>query len=148
MKITEALLGEHGLFYAEFDQLQASVPKADDIDAVKSQGALLRAGIESHASLEEDLLFVNLDQQVGPMGPLAVMRSEHEEIERTMSLLAEVEDLEQARDQLLHAVQVAREHFAKEERVLFPMAEQVLRPEELHQLGARWAEARGVALSF
>ena len=146
MKITEALLGEHGLFYSEFDQLERGLPGEMDISAVKSQGVLLQAGIESHARLEENLLFTNLEEKIGPMGPLAVMRSEHEEIERTLGLLAEVEDHEQARRQLLHVVQVAREHFAKEEQVLFPLAEQALGSETLHNLGARWAEARGVSI--
>ncbi|NIN68730.1 MAG: hypothetical protein GTO63_29295 [Anaerolineae bacterium] len=48
---------------------------------------------------------------------------------------------------LLHVIQVAREHFAKEEQILYPIAEQVLDTDTLTQLGRQWAERRGVVIS-
>ena len=54
--------------------------------------------------------------------------------------------MEQARDLLLDTIAIARDHFAKEEQVLFPMAANALPPEELQALGAEWAAARGVTL--
>jgi hemerythrin-like domain-containing protein len=44
-------------------------------------------------------------------------------------------------------VTVAREHFAKEERVLYPMATKALSAETLANLGAQWAARRDVALA-
>ncbi len=45
MKITDALLGEHAVFYAQFEYLERSVPSADTISQVKSLGALLAASL-------------------------------------------------------------------------------------------------------
>ncbi|MFQ5856645.1 MAG: hemerythrin domain-containing protein [Anaerolineae bacterium] len=147
MKIIEALLGEHAVFYAQFDHLEQAVPAAETLAQVQSQAALLTAALETHANLEDDLLFAALDPHLGSqMGPLAVMRMEHDEIRGTLAGLPEAQDLPEAQRLVLHAVQVAREHFAKEEQVLYPMAEQTLDADALTQLGARWAEQRGVSI--
>jgi len=147
MRITDALLGEHGVFYAQFDHLEQAVPAAETLAQVKDQAALLAAALKPHANLENDLLFAALEPHLGPMGPLAVMRMEHDEIEGTLARVQEVKDLAGAQDLALHAIQVARDHFAKEEQVLFPMAQQVLSAEALAQLGAQWAEQRQVRLA-
>lgn len=144
MKIIEALLGEHGVFYAQFDHLERTVPAAPALELVQSQAALLTAALATHAGLENELLFSALDPHLGQMGPLAVMRMEHDEIESTLGQVQEARDLAQAQRLVLHAVRVARDHFAKEEQVLFPMAQQVLDGERLAQLGAQWAERRSV----
>jgi hemerythrin-like domain-containing protein len=47
----------------------------------------------------------------------------------------------------MHTITLARQHFAKEEQVLFPMAQQVLDDQELFELGAQWAKGRKVLLS-
>jgi hemerythrin-like domain-containing protein len=148
MKITEALLGEHGVFYALFDQLEKAVPASETLSLVQSQGALLAAALKPHASMEDELLFSSLESHLGTNeGPLAVMRTEHNEIEGALARVQEVKDLAEARALVLHAVRTAREHFAKEEQVLFPMAEQVLGAEALTQLTAAWAERRGVTIA-
>ena len=49
-------------------------------------------------------------------------------------------------DGLVQVVQVARGHFAKEEQVLYPMAQQALGDAKLAELGARWAERRQVVV--
>lgn len=144
MKITEALLGEHGVFYAQFDHLEQAVPAADTLALVQNQAALLTAALATHAGLENELLFSALDPHLGQMGPLAVMRMEHDEIENTLGQVQEAQDLAQAQRLVLHAVRVARDHFAKEEQVLFPMAHQVLDEERLAHLGTQWAQRRGV----
>ncbi len=144
MKITDALLGEHAIFYAQFDHLEQTVPVADTIALVKSQGAMLAAGLAGHANLEEELLFKTLEKQIGSEGPLAVMRMEHEEIEQSLERLPGVEELDQARELLLHVVATAREHFAKEEQILFPLASQTLSIDTLNELGAQWAASRAI----
>jgi hemerythrin-like domain-containing protein len=81
------------------------------------------------------------------MGPLAVMRAEHDEIEGALDRLPKIQDLAEAQSLVLHVIQVAREHFAKEEQALYPIAEQVLDTDTLTRLGRQWAERRGVAIS-
>lgn len=146
MKIIEALLGEHGVFYAQFDHLEQTVPAAPTLELVQSQAALLTAALATHAGLENELLFSALDPHLGQMGPLAVMRMEHDEIENTLDHVQAAQDLARAQRLALHAVRVARDHFAKEEQVLFPMAHQVLDESTLTQLGDQWAERRHVTI--
>ena len=140
MKVTDALLGEHAIFYAQFDYLEKSIPAAQDLTLVKSQGAMLTAALATHAHIEDELLFVALETDMNPeSGPLAVMRMEHNEIEGSLVRLQEVLNLVEAKNLLLHTIQTARAHFAKEEQVLFPMAGQLLEANKLIQLGKQWA---------
>lgn len=139
--ITDALLGEHGVIYRLLEQLTSR--PFDSAEEARVQAAALAAGLASHARIEDDLLFVALEVPLGPDGgPLAVMRMEHEEVEGTLERLARVEDAREADALAAHLATVAREHFAKEEQVLFPMAEQLLGEEELRSLGERWAAER------
>ncbi|MCI0690899.1 hemerythrin domain-containing protein [candidate division KSB1 bacterium] len=145
MKVTDALLGEHGVFYAQFDYLEKNIPHAKDLVLVKSQSAMLAAALAPHAHLEDELLFIALEAHIDPQsGPLAVMRMEHNEIEGSLERLQELQDLTEAKNLLLHAIQTARAHFAKEEQVLFPLASQMLEAKKLSLLGANWAESRKV----
>jgi iron-sulfur cluster repair protein YtfE (RIC family) len=147
MRITEALLGEHGVFYAQFAHLEQTVPNATALVQVQAQGALLAAALRSHASMEDKLLFVALEPHLGTqMGPLVVMRSEHEQIEAALEALPAAAELEQAQWLLLGAIEVARARFAKEEQILFPAAKQVLGDEKLRELGRQWSQHRGVTV--
>ncbi|GIX49387.1 MAG: hypothetical protein KatS3mg131_3598 [Candidatus Tectimicrobiota bacterium] len=144
MKLTDALRGEHGVFYAQFAHLQeqAAAPAQ-----VREQVALLAAALQTHARLEEELLFAALEPHLGPMGPLAVMRMEHDEIDTGLAALQQVEEAKAARQQLERLLQLAREHFTKEEHVLFALAEQYLDGKALTRLGEQWAARRGVHLA-
>jgi hemerythrin-like domain-containing protein len=144
VKVTQAFLGEHAVFYAQFDYLEDALPGAASQDWVIAQALVLQSAVATHAQLEEELLFTQLEPHTGQGGPLAVMRMEHEEIENTLDAIPEAADLDSARGRLLRVIQVARQHFAKEEQVLFPMADQFLNQEQLEQLGERWAERRRV----
>ncbi len=146
MNIIDALRGEHGVFYALFTHMERCVPAAVSLPQVKIQGSLLAAALISHAHLEE-LLFTTLEPNFGHMGPLVMMRGEHERIENSLDRLLNVEELREAQDLLLQIVAAAREHFIKEERVVFLMAAEKLSTETLTELGAKWAARRGVALA-
>lgn len=148
MKITDALLGEHGVFYAQFSHLEQVVPELGDLALVQAQAALLTAALETHAHLEDELLFAALEPQLGQGGPLAVMRMEHRQIEEGLARLLGLGELAPARQLLLQVVQVARDHFAKEEQVLYPMAQQALGEARLAELGARWAAQRQVVVAL
>lgn len=145
MKITDAFLGEHGVLYAHFDHVQQAAPAAAGLALIQGQATLLTATLGSHAHLEDELLFSALDPYLGPMGPLAVMRMEHDQIEGLLAAAQQAQGPDQALRLLLQAVQVARSHFAKEEQVLYPIALQVLGESRLLELGSQWAARRGVA---
>jgi hemerythrin-like domain-containing protein len=85
---------------------------------------------ERHLRREEDLLFPAFEAATGmTSGPTAVMRSEHAHMRRLLS------SLEQAlvardRDEFLGAAEtllmLMQQHNAKEESILYPMADRVL----------------------
>lgn len=144
MKITEALLGEHGAFYAQFDHLEGVLDDAS-LGEVKAMGLLLESGLKDHANLEDDVLFEAVEDRLGEgAGPTGPMRDEHDEIRETLSRLPLVSDVEEARDVVLHAIHTARDHFRKEEQMLFPLAERELDLDTLNRLGEQWAEVRRV----
>ena len=139
--ITDALLGEHGVIYTLLEHLTSR--PFDSAEDARIQAAELAAGLATHARIEDDLLFVALEGPLGPDGgPLAVMRTEHAEVEATLERLAQVEDVQEAEALAGHLVKVAREHFEKEEQILFPMAAQLLGEETLRSLGEQWAARR------
>lgn len=145
MNLTDALLGEHAVFYAQFDEIERSLLE-DDLASLKRRGSLLAAALESHAHLENDLLFEPLRARAGDEGIFVAMLEEHEAIEAALHELAATRDLERARDLALEVVHLARQHFAKEENVAFPMADRLLEKAEQEKLIARWARARTVVL--
>jgi len=146
MKITDALLGEHGVFYAQFDHLERVLAGESSLDVLRREAALLASALAPHAHLENQLLFDRMASSGMAAGPVGMMRSEHEEIEELLERVEEADTPHAARDLIRHAVHIARHHFAKEEHVAFPMAESILDEATLLELGRVWAERRGVRL--
>ena len=145
MQVTDALYGEHGSIYLLMKAIEARLPGAD-LATLQSSAALFEATIVAHASFEDDPLFGALERVMPGGGPVAVMRAEHESIERELSRVATSHDADEARRHIEAALAEARSHFLKEEVVLFPLAEQMLGAEALEEMGADWARHRGVAL--
>jgi iron-sulfur cluster repair protein YtfE (RIC family) len=147
VKLTDALLGEHGTFYVLFSQIEKIAAIQGPLAQIRGATTVLGAMVGSHASLEEELLFSAPEPHLGTGdGPLAVMRSEHEELARLLQQIEDAVDADQVILWIEEALSVARSHFQKEERVLFPMAQQLLGDETLTRLGRAWAEARRVTL--
>lgn len=144
MQITDALAAEHGVLYALFEHLETELATAS-LEQIQVQAKMLAAAIASHAHLEDELLFAALEPHLGAAaGPLAVMRSEHATIEGGLATLTRPADVGAARRLLREVIATAREHFAKEERILFPMAQATLEPRILAAQGTRWSERRHV----
>lgn len=146
MKITDALRGEHALLYSQFARIEEAASREEDAGRVRGWVGLLQAAIVSHAQLEETLLFEQLEPRFGGGGPLEAMHEDHNQIEEALRVAAETEDVAEARQQLERAVGTARDHFAREEQMLFGMAERSLSDETLERLGQEWAEKRNVHL--
>lgn len=97
--------------------------------------------VERHIRKEEQVLFPALEAYLPrDTGPLAVLRGEHADAREMLRLLrraVEVQTGEQPHPEALPAVetygrgllQVARDHYYKEDRVLFPMVSRFLSPE-------------------
>ncbi|HUF51070.1 MAG TPA: hemerythrin domain-containing protein [Longimicrobiales bacterium] len=145
MKVTDAFLGEHAVFYAQFDACEQTLTDAD-LGCIRLQASLIASALKTHAQLEDTLLFDGLQTRPDTPTLFAVMEQEHSEIERMLVQLQDTRDLEAARDLVRDVIHAARDHFLKEERSAFPMAEQLLGDAALTRLGEQWAEARRVSL--
>jgi hemerythrin-like domain-containing protein len=142
MDIVEELLTDHLKLRAAMSDLEAGRVTRESL-------ASFVRDLLTHARLEDELLFESLEGSLpADHGPLAVMRAEHEEIE---GRLARLEAADPERDDLTadlkRLVTVAREHFLKEEEVLFGFARRLLDADRLRALGAEIAERRTAALA-
>lgn len=146
MKLTHALLGEHAIFYALFDHVERQLDGSAELAALQASGTALAEALISHAKLEDELLFPALDGSPAGDGPVPVMRAEHAEIDSLCADLPRATDAEDAAALLGEVIGLAREHFAKEEQVLFPMVERFVADDELERLTNSWARLRGVTL--
>lgn len=144
MKLTDALLGEHGACYALFDHVEAALPRLETLTEVRRVAELVGGALLSHSNLEDELLFPALEARIGSGGPLVVMRAEHNAIEGAIDAAIAAPDRDAAVAALRRAIAIVRPHFKKEERVLFAIAAQRLGDDELERLGAAWARARGI----
>ena len=148
MLITDALLGEHGIFYLLFQDIEGALPTLESVAALTNRAAPLSFSLEAHARLEDELLFTALEPHLGTQGgPLAVMRMEHDQIVNVLGRIESATDLEQGRALATQMIEVSRSHFQKEEQVLFRMARQFLGKEQLSALGAKWSQCRKIHLA-
>jgi DUF438 domain-containing protein len=147
MKITDALLGEHALLYALFDYVRDTALNSDDLRDLHSGAAAIEGLLVPHAKIEEDLLFPRLEPHLGQMGPLAVMRAEHNEVDELLEAARQGTDIATVKSLMSRLLDLAHNHFQKEERVLFAMAGRCLDEAELTELGDEWAEIRKVTIN-
>lgn len=146
MKITDALLGEHGLFYAYFDTLNAKL-SAGDAAALRPLADALDGMLRAHATAEDDLLFPVMEAAMDDAGPLPMMIEEHQAVDRLLDEIKTAATDAEVGLVLGELMELVTEHFEKEEAVVFPAAEQFVDAATLTAMGRRWAAARNVRLS-
>ncbi len=142
MKITEALLAEHAVFHSLFDHLESALPGLATLAEVKALARLLIAMLEAHSKVEDVLILEPLEDGLEQLGQRESLRHEHEEIDAGLRRVTVSLSLKEARRLLLGAVVYSRQHFDREERVVFPMAERLLKSQTLTALGESWAGKR------
>lgn len=142
MKITEALFAEHLLFHNMFDQLEVMIPTLKTLPEVKALALLMESLLRAHSNTEDDLFMGPLEHCFEQIGQRESFHEEHVEIDENLKLVQSAGQLEQAQELLLAAVRYSRRHFEREERIVFPMAERVLKPETLTALGNAWRDQR------
>jgi hemerythrin-like domain-containing protein len=144
MKITDALRGEHAVIYELFEYVRETADKSDDVQDVHGAVAALERALVPHAKVEENLLFPNLEARLGQAGPLAVMLSEHQRLEELLTAAIRENDPGALKSVIGQLLELAYNHFHKEEQVLFGMAQQFLDEAKLTELGDEWAASRKV----
>ncbi len=111
-------------------------------DPVRGKAAweAFRARLERHFRMEEEVLFPAFEETTGMQGqgPTAVMRAEHQQMRGLLGQMAreaEAGNLQAVLDHGDTLLMLVQQHNAKEEGMLYPMADQVLAP--------RWTEIAG-----
>ncbi len=143
MRATEILMDEHRVIERVLDVLEIAAGRVERGDSVRP-GVFLEAADfimnfadGSHHQKEEGVLFKVMINAGMPMegGPIAVMLSEHEQARAyTRGLREAAERWERGDgDACKQVAQIAtsyamllRQHIAKEDRILFPMADQAI----------------------
>lgn len=148
MKITEALMAEHLVFHNMFDHIEAVAPQFKTLAEVKVVAALMEAMLRAHAHTEDELFLGPLEHCFEQIGQRDAFVEEHEEMDGNLCRLQQVSRLDRARRLLLAAVAHSRQHFDKEERIVFPLAEKVLNSHTLSSLGEAWMDQRARVASW
>jgi hemerythrin-like domain-containing protein len=142
MKITEVLFAEHLVFHNMFDQIEAKVPMLKTVAEVKAMSALLEAMLKAHSDTEDELFLGPLEHCFEQIGQRDSFLEEHQEMNDGLQLVQRATRIKQAQQLLLAAVAHSRRHFEREERIVFPLAERVLKTATLSELGENWLDQR------
>jgi hemerythrin-like domain-containing protein len=142
MKITEALFAEHLVFHNLFDHIEARAPLMTTLAEIKAVAALTEAALKAHSDTEDALFLGPLEHCFEQIGQRDGFIEEHREMDGTLRQVQKATRLRQARQLLLQAVAQSRRHFDQEERIVFPMAERLLKSGTLRELCRSWREQR------
>ena len=131
----EELRSDHEKILAELDKLEAD-PEGHAKEFLEFTASLA----EPHHHKEEEVLFPALEKAGIPKdgGPIGVMLMEHETKRGYVKELADGKI-----DAAMKIVSLMRDHISKENNILYPMAEQVLTPEELAGMAHKCDELKG-----
>jgi hemerythrin-like domain-containing protein len=142
MKITDALLAEHVVFHNIFDHIEHILPQLKTLAEVKGWAGLMEVLLLAHGKAEEDLVFAPLNHYLEQLGQSDSFEHEHREIDNSLLRVKAARRLPEARQLLLQAVTASRTHFDREERIVFPLAEKVMKDKTLTELGRAWMKQR------
>jgi len=144
MKITDVLRAEHAVFHNLFDHIETAVPHLKTLAEVKGLATVVDKLHGPHSKTEDDLFIEPLEPYFDQMGQKETFHDEHEHIEATLAKVQTARTLKDAKKILLNAIAASRKHFDKEERVVFPLAERILKATTLNELGEEWLHRRDV----
>ena len=135
-EIIESLISEHGVFEQVFDQMERLLPKVKTPAEVKLLAAIVEGLLAKHGETEKNLAYAALDHILEEDGRLNRLHQDHREIDQHFNRVHLADSLPEAQSLLLKALMATREHFRREEEVIFPFMQSVLQPQTLQALGA------------
>ena len=109
----------------------------EDTDSARGAWQKFEASVRRHLAMEEEVLFKSFDavSRMGGGGPTAVMRMEHQQMRGLLDQIGvaiAAGDAQSALDIGDTLLMLTQQHNAKEEAMLYPMAETIL--------GEQWSE--------
>jgi len=146
MDVTDALLGEHGVFHLLVEQLDDAVDRCESVAELRAAAEPLSISLLGHHRVEEETLLTPYERETGSIGPLRCLRHEHEQMNQLVRLIARNRDAGEMREQIRALLDIVRRHLAREEQLLFGVARQTLPDGQRQHSGAYWAQSRGVTL--
>lgn len=142
MKITDILLAEHIVFHNIFDHIERVLPQLKTVAEVRTLARLLEELLRGHSQTEDDLVLAPLEHCLEQMGQRDTFEHEHQEVDAHLMRVHKARTVAEARRLLQHAVTYSRKHFDHEERIVFPLAEKVMKATTLKELGRAWLKRR------
>jgi hemerythrin-like domain-containing protein len=143
MSATISTLGaQHQEVLARLAAAEEALRTSDGCDQM-ALVTYLENDVTRHFALEEAALFPVLERYPNlAQGPVAVMHTEHAAFRRLLETLAGAAqrgEVVAQRAATRDLIELLRQHIAKEDQVLFPLAARMLNPEELREVDARAA---------
>jgi len=102
----------------------------------------MEAMLKAHSDTEDELFLGPLEHCFEQIGQRDSFLEEHQEVSVGLKSIQKATRVGQGRNLLLAAVAHSRRHFDREERIVFPLAERVLKSATLSQLGKTWLDQR------
>jgi hemerythrin-like domain-containing protein len=136
--ITKALIMEHAVFRAVFNQVERALPKAGLAQEVKLLATVVEGLLSGHGEMEKHLAYSVLDHVLKEDDRLNRLHQDHHEIDEHFKRVHRANDLAEVKCLLKKALAATQEHFHREEEIVFPFLERVLRPETVETLGQTW----------
>ena len=152
------LKSEHPPLLAQLEELYSLTQKIDqEIELEENFNKLItkvkefKAALDPHSEREEGVLFPMMGVYIGTTsGPIAVMEYEHDQakanisafLEKSITAPSESGEMKTTAELIQNAYFILTDHFAKEENVLFPMAERMLTDEEKIELYGKIQEIK------
>jgi len=146
MDVTDALLGEHGVFHLLVEQLDDALGRCESVAELRAAAEPLSISLLGHHRVEEETLLAPYERETGSLGPLKCLRHEHEQMNHLVRIIARSRDDTQMREQIRVLLDIVRRHLAREEQLLFALARRTLPDDDRQHSGAQWAQFRGVTL--
>ncbi|MEH7012973.1 hemerythrin domain-containing protein [Neobacillus niacini] len=142
------LKSEHPPLLAQLEGLFTLTQRIEEDEIEKNFEELIskvnkfKEALDPHSEREEGVLFPMMGVYIGTTsGPIAVMEYEHDQAKAKIYEFLEkadstqiVEEKKTSAELVKDAYYILTEHFAKEENVLFPMAERMLSDDEKEEL--------------
>ena len=135
--ITDALATEHALFCEMFEEIARLLPNLRTVPEIRVLSRLVEGLLLRHANLEQNLAYAALDHALAEKGQLARLHQDHDEIDQRLHRATLAKNFPEAVRLLKAGIAASRRHFLREEKTVFPLLQELVRPAELEVLGSR-----------
>lgn len=136
---------EHAVFCKVFEQIERVLSDTRSTPEVQLLASVVEGLLASHSETETDLAYAALDHVLADHGTLKQLHQDHHEIDDRFKRIQQATDPAAALRLLKKALAATREHFRREEKIVFPLLEKTLQPDTLQVLGGQWEEQGAVS---